>query len=53
MLSGMFDPDANIVFGATVDEAYGDEKKTARRHRASSPNPICGEKRVGKIEIQN
>ena len=24
-LSGMFDPDANIIFGATVDEAYGDE----------------------------
>ena len=24
-LSATFDPDANIIFGATVDESYGDE----------------------------
>ena len=24
-LSATFDPDANIIFGATVDEAYEDE----------------------------
>ena len=27
-LSATFDPDANIIFGATVDESYGDEELT-------------------------
>jgi cell division GTPase FtsZ len=28
-LSAVFDPEANIIFGATVDEAYGDELTVA------------------------